>query len=56
MVLGQGHSALDGNNWWVGGPGWTNCTTVGKGRCTPDGKYEFSPNGTDTVEVSTLPA
>lgn len=56
MVLGQGHGALDGNNWWFGGPGWTFCQNVGKGMCTPDGKYEFSPNENDQVEVSTVPA
>jgi hypothetical protein len=43
VTIGQG-SVPPHNNWWIGGPGWIQHSTVlGDAVVTPDGKYYFEP-------------
>jgi hypothetical protein len=46
ITIGQG-SSMSGNNWWIGGPGWTIHSGVYANVVTPDGKYFFMPEEDD---------
>lgn len=42
VTIAQGNS-FGQNNWWIGGPGWSQHSGITYNVVTPDGKYYFEP-------------
>ncbi len=54
VTIAQGNS-FGQNNWWIGGPGWSQHSGITYNVVTPDGKYYFEPveNTSDQIWIKT---